>query len=706
METILKGLGGRKTGFTKTLLSLYAVFFVLFLFSTTLYAAGPPPVTDEYRTFMGINSRNVIWFVAELHLMFGAFVLGVPMFAVTLEAIAAKTKDPRYDRIAYEFTKLLSGAFSTTAALGGLLAFSLFGLYPRFMGYMSQVFHDVFYVYALIFFGESFTLYLYYYLWHKMEKNKWAHVWLGVLLNVWGIILMGIANTWAGFMMSPVEINKETGQFMGTVWQAIATPLWHPINVHRLLGNVAFGGFVGGAYAAVRYMGATDPKERAHYDWMGYISNFIGVAGLIPLPFAGYWMGREVYSVSAVMGNNMMGGAFSWTFILQAILVGTLFIMSNYYLWIGMERIPGSERYSKYVKFIEGIILVCFAVWLTPHNLPLNAEEQIQLGGQYHPTFKYLGLMAAKNAVINFIILCTFVTFLLYRRANKLDGIPFSKQGLTPKIVLIGVGAMCLGILGYYGHFLYTASPAVFDLPADREKYFKLPAYLLFTQMAMCVIAIALTFMNKGKIGQALYFVVGVISITFILGPYGFVVMSQANPLLRSIAFTQWSMMMTCLLLISTIDVYLFKGAKEVGQIVWGKMPVRSQYVLILLCIAIVLNIGLMGFIRSGLREDWHIYGVLRDTSEWAFTPTNATMAKMVSACLLVFLGVVSFLFWLTGIDDNAKKGHGHGSEEDAIEMKESLALGSASAHAMEKMSASNDLPDLGISANQRKGEV
>jgi hypothetical protein len=165
-------------------------------------------------------------------------------------------------------------------------------------------------------------------------------------------------------------------------------------------------------------------------------------------------------------------------------------------------------------------------------------------------------------------------------------------------------------------------------------------------------------------------------------------------------------MMMTCLLLISTIDVYLFKGAKEVGQIVWGKMPDRSQYVLILLCIAIVLNIGLMGFIRSGLREDWHIYGVLRDTSEWAFTPTNATMAKMVSACLLVFLGVVSFLFWLTGIDDKGKKGHGHSSEEDAIAMKESLPLGSAAAHAMEKMSASNDLPDLGISAHQRKGEI
>ncbi len=646
------------------------VVLMLLLAATAVYAGTDGTVIkEEYRTFLGISSRNVIWFVAEVHLMFGAFVLGVPIFAVTLEAIGAKTKDKRYDRLAYEFTKLLSGAFSTTAALGGLLAFSLFGLYPKFMAYMTNVFHDVFYIYAMIFFLESFTLYLYYYLWDTMQKKKGLHILLGILLNIWGLVLMGIANTWAGFMMSPVEIDKATNAFIGTAWGAMNTPLWHPINVHRILGNVAFGGFIGGAYAAVRYLGAETEADKKHYDWMGYISNFIGVAGLIPLPFAGYWMGREVYSVSSVMGNNMMGGAFSWTFILQAILVGTLFIGSNYYLWIGMERIPGAERYSKYIKFIEGIIFVCFAVWLTPHNLPLNAEEQVLLGGQYHPTFKFLGLMSAKNAVINFIILSTFFSFLLYRRANKMEGIPVSQQGSRPKIVLFFVGAICISIMGWYANYMFHADPAAFDLPADRAQYFKLPATLLLIQIGMAVVAIVLTLANKGKLGQSLYLGVAVISIVFIMGPYGFVIMAVANPLLRNIAFTQWSMMMTCLALVTTIDVYLFKGAKEYGEIAWGKMPERAQYVLILLCIVIVLNIGLMGFIRSGLREDWHIYGVLRDTSQWSFTPTNATMAKMVSLCLVTFLGIVSFLFWLTG-----HGGHGDesgGSPKVAEEMHE-----------------------------------
>ena len=31
---------------------------------------------------------------------------------------------------------------------------------------------------------------------------------------------------------------------------------------------------------------------------------------------------------------------------------------------------------------------------------------------------------------------------------------------------------------------------------------------------------------------------------------------------------------------------------------------------------------GLMGYVRSGLRQHWHVYGVVRDTSVDAFTPT------------------------------------------------------------------------------------
>ncbi|MBI4400688.1 MAG: cytochrome ubiquinol oxidase subunit I [Nitrospirae bacterium] len=602
-----------------------------------------------YRSFLGYDSRITIWLIAEIHLMFGAFVLGVPIFAVTIEIIGWKTRDARYDKLAYEFTQLLGGAFGFTALLGGLLTFALFGLYPKFMERFSEIFHDVMYIYAGLFFLESTTFYLYYYFWNRMADRKGLHIFLGVLLNVWGTVIMMVANSWAAYMMSPVGLDKETGQFIGTVWQAVNNPLWHPLNFHRFLGNVAFGGLICGGYAAIRYLGAKTPEERAHYDWMGYVGNFCAMCGLIPLPFAGYYLGREVYSASAVMGNNMMGGAFSWTFIIQAILIGGIFIGSNYYLWIGMHRIPGAERYTRYIKFIEILLLLCFAIWLTPHNLPLSAEEQVIVGGQYHPTLKYLGLMSGKNAVVNLIILLTFLSFLLYRRANLGDGIPFSRQGARSRGVLVGVAGLLSLIMGSYANFLLSLDPVSLDLPPETAKYFVLPAALLIIQIAAVVVTVVLTFWDRGKIAELFYCGVTTVNATFVLGVYGYVIMAVANPFLRNLAVTQWMILMSALVLVTTVDVFLFKGAAQVGEMNWGKMPLRSQYVLIAVCVFIVMLIGLMGFIRSGLREDWHIYAILQDASEGSWTPDNAVMAKVVSACVLVFLAAISFLFWLTG---------------------------------------------------------
>ena len=114
-----------------------------------------------------------------------------------------------------------------------------------------------------------------------------------------------------------------------------------PINVHRVIANVAFGGSVAAAYAAFKFLQANTDEERAHYDWMGYIGNFVAISAFLPLPFAGYWLAKEIYAYSQSLGLTMMGGAFSWLFIIQAILIGNLFLAANYYLWLGMGRVEG-----------------------------------------------------------------------------------------------------------------------------------------------------------------------------------------------------------------------------------------------------------------------------------------------------------------------------------------------------------------------------
>ena len=94
------------------------------LFSLPVLAFGAdaaPPAPTEYRDVPYVGARNVIWVIAQLHLLLAGFVLGVPLFAWVCEIVGWKGGEKRYDKLAKEFTKLLTSAYSTTALFGGIL---------------------------------------------------------------------------------------------------------------------------------------------------------------------------------------------------------------------------------------------------------------------------------------------------------------------------------------------------------------------------------------------------------------------------------------------------------------------------------------------------------------------------------------------------------------------------------------------------------
>ncbi|MEK6545246.1 MAG: cytochrome ubiquinol oxidase subunit I, partial [Nitrospinota bacterium] len=132
---------------------------------------APKLKVEDYPIVKGFNSRIAVWIVAQLHLFFGAFVLAVPIFVLVIEGVGLATKDERYDHMAHEFIKVSMTAFSITASLGGLLAFMFVSFYPDFFKYMAGIFGKTMIIYALLFFGESFCLYVYYYGWDRMNKG-------------------------------------------------------------------------------------------------------------------------------------------------------------------------------------------------------------------------------------------------------------------------------------------------------------------------------------------------------------------------------------------------------------------------------------------------------------------------------------------------------------------------------------------------------
>lgn len=433
-------------------------------YKTEGIVSGPPApklkYPDDYGTYGGFQSRTLLWVASQQHLYFGSFVLAVPMFVFVIELIGKLTKDKvlkkRYDNMAHEFMKISLTAYSVTAILGGLLIFTFLALYPGFFRYLSSIFRPIMHVYALLFILESGVLYVYYYGWDTMNDDgtlKWCHLSISFLLNTVGVILMFFANSWVGFMMSPAGVDEQ-GRFLGNIWKAVHTALWHPLNVHRILGNAAFGGAVVAAYSAYRFLASKNPEEKAHYDWMGYTSVFLAVIALIPLPFAGYWLMREVYSYRQQMGITLMGGLLAWVFILQATMIGVLFITTNYYLWQAMGRLSGAERYYKFFKFMLLVLIVAVIAWLTPHTLVMTPVELKAMGGAQHPVVGNYGVMSAKNTAINIMISTTVLCFILYQRANRIITVKWASTGNMVMFMIFAGAAFNIVWLGIYGYFI------------------------------------------------------------------------------------------------------------------------------------------------------------------------------------------------------------------------------------------------------------
>src|SRR3990172_9872984 len=538
--------------------------------------SAPRLKPEDYPSLGRVNSREAVWVAAQLHLFFGALVLAVPIFVLVIEGLGIYKKDERYDHVAHEIMKVSMTAFSLTALTGGLLTFALVILYPDFFKYLIRLFQPTVIIYAFAFLGEAIFTYTYYYSWDGLRygTKKWIHLTLGLLLNTFGMSILFLADAWTGFMMTPVGVDASGTPTTDNIWVFIRNPFWNPLNLHRFIANIAYGGAIVGAYAAYKFLSSTTPEEKARYDWIGYTSNFIAISALLPLPFAGYILMAEIYAYSQQMGITAMGGIFAWLFIVQATLIGSVFLGANYYLWCGMGKISGAERYTPVIKYIAGVIVLAFLVWLTPHTIVMTAIEMKKIGGSHAALLSPLGIMPAKNTAANTMILFTFLSFFLYRRANKMPTVGWVGAGTVVMKVFFAAAWVNIIFLGIYGYLVPTA------------------------------------FKVRASVPQVL----STLSVALIL---------------------------------LILDVIMHRKARTLGPIQWGKMSPSSQYALFLLAVSFTWLMALMGYIRSGIRQHWHIYTIMRDASPDAYTPPIGHAVLVATIVTVIFMVLVIFCFWI-----------------------------------------------------------
>jgi cytochrome bd ubiquinol oxidase subunit I len=474
------------------------------------YAQVPPAPPAE---FPYAGNRTGVWVVAQLHILFAAFILGAPIFAVVSEWLGYKNQDPKYDRLAKEVTKVTVILYSMTALTGGLFIFVLLATYPEFTTWLIQHFFLIFaLVYPLLFILETIILYTYFYSWDSMKGSRKArHIALGVLLNIVGTVTLFVIDGPTSFMNTPAKAAGDLSlvEFIQTagLWDKMANFSWMPLNLHRLVGNVTFGGFIAGLIAAYMYMGAKTDEDRSYYDWMGFVGNMIGVGALLLLPFMGYLLAYELCDYDASICPYMMADQLSMFFEMQGAMVGLIFLASNYYIWLSMKRIQGVEQVRisgmvmiavliipavmgiawkmfpppewKSLIFLAALvalppilsrvpglrftvsaftmikvgflmIVVADAIWMTPHGFV--ATQAMATEDNELPSWaSELALMPAKNAAAFTLVFLTVVNYIMYNRAIRQGTIAWGKIDFSSQFVLIFLAFSAIWTMGLMG---------------------------------------------------------------------------------------------------------------------------------------------------------------------------------------------------------------------------------------------------------------
>ncbi len=492
--------------------SFLIMFGILVVGSAVAYAQAPDAPPGE---FPYTGNRTAVWIVAQLHILFAAFILGAPIFAVTAEWLGHRNQDPRYDRLAKEVTKVTVILYSMTALTGGLFIFVLLATYPQFTTWLINHFFLIFAViYPLLFIAETIVLYLYFYTWDALKgEKKGRHIALGVLLNVIGTVTLFVIDGPTSFMNSPGSGTGDISiyEYIATasLWDKVYNYSWMPLNLHRLVGNVTFGGFIAGLIAAYMFMGAKSDKERAYYDWMGFVGNLIGVGALLFLPFMGYLLAYELCDYDASICPYMMSDQLSMFFEMQGAMIGLIFLASNYYIWLSMKRIEGVERVRMSILTLVVMVALPFvmtyvwtafpvpdpvslavliplalapvilgkiipplgritvssrtvikvgflmvivgnAIWMTPFAFVATqalAVDHLQLPSAWG----FLALMPAKNSAAFTLVFVTVINYILYNRGIRQGTIVWGKIDFASQFVLIFLAFSAIWTMGLMG---------------------------------------------------------------------------------------------------------------------------------------------------------------------------------------------------------------------------------------------------------------
>lgn len=428
------------------------------------------------------GNRMLIAFIAIVHVMINhPMAVGMMPLITLLEYFGYKTKDERWDKLAY---KILFVCFIITTTFGALtgvgmwLSISLVN--PYAIGSLIRIFFWGWFSEWVIFVAEVSLIMAYYLLWPKMTgPKKLGHIKLGLTLTVSSWLTMAIIVAILGFMMDPGDWTKTPGLITG-----IMNPLYLPQLAFRtpmaMIGAGLFAWFLLPFYVK-------DDKVFQHK-----AIRFISVWCLcwLPLLFTGALWYRD--RIPSMMQGNMDVAIATQKWANQSagllwLTWGSVIVVVSY-VTVGLLKPKFIPRVALFIPFLLIISLLgqfervrefirkpyvignyMYANGIRVEDYPLLQKE----GLLKHATYAHVNHVTEENKIQAgediFNIACTrcHTTYGLNSIVNKFDNLYGKDKPWDP-------AAMSAYIKG-----MHNARPFMPPFPGNEKELDALTAYII-----------------------------------------------------------------------------------------------------------------------------------------------------------------------------------------------------------------------------------
>ncbi len=322
--------------------------------------------------FPGLGNNASVGIVFLIHILIAEFSLGAITLAVAAEWHHVRTGDARTARYARGLANAYYLIFSLGATFAVFAVVLITGLWANEFGRLVNKFiwlvaiaFGLFFLLTplLVWYRNSFT---------SMDRRRHASLGTAVLAlqTLFVVLIVGID----AYLINPVDAGLTEPAF---------NPVYWPLLIHRLLGNVSWTALFCAAYAAVKLRGGRGtPPERAFQSWAARVNLRVGLLTGLLMPLVGFLLVEVIKQSEPGYFDNLVSGGTAAFMVAQECLVGAMFIGGN----IALASEDGGLR--------EWSLLSRGAIAISVAGMTLAALPSSVLGSGL-TTLRYWGLGAA-----------------------------------------------------------------------------------------------------------------------------------------------------------------------------------------------------------------------------------------------------------------------------------------------------------------------